>query len=195
MLLGPGVEEGGGALTVHPYWVLVSIVQFLLLFYLLRRFLWGPILRTLHDRAERIREGLAALPPHGICVAESTGFGEGTWFNVMFMEAWTALKAGKWHEWQKDVFQRERVQPFKQVFRELYLVSEAERAEHDTSSRYAGQQVNPTQANAQLRAEAAEMVVLAASRVLGREVSGDQHRALIERSLDEAAAQLAEGTS
>ena len=39
------------------------------------------------------------------------------------------------------------------------------------------------------------MVVLAASRVLGREVSGDQHRALIERSLDEAAAQLAEGTS
>src|SRR5207244_4686796 len=59
MLLGPGVEEGGGALTVHPYWVLVSIVQFLLLFYLLRRFLWGPVLRTLHDRAERIREGLA----------------------------------------------------------------------------------------------------------------------------------------
>ena len=51
------------------------------------------------------------------------------------------------------------------------------------------------QALAQLRAEAAEMVVLAASRVLGREVSGDQHRALIERSLDEAAAQLAEGTS
>src|SRR5436190_22126355 len=61
MLFSPGFEEAGGsALTVHPYWVLVSIVQFLLLFYLLRRFLWGPILRTLHDRAERIREGLAA---------------------------------------------------------------------------------------------------------------------------------------
>src|SRR5207253_10251546 len=61
MLFSPGFEEGGGgALTVHPYWVLVSIVQFLLLFYLLRRFLWGPVLRTLHDRAERIREGLAA---------------------------------------------------------------------------------------------------------------------------------------
>src|SRR2546427_10605512 len=53
-------EEGAGALTVHPYWVVVSIIQFLLLFYLLRRFLWGPILRTLQDRAERIREGLAA---------------------------------------------------------------------------------------------------------------------------------------
>src|SRR5439155_605246 len=61
MLFSPGlVEEGGGSLTVHPYWVLVSIVQFLLLFYLLRRFLWGPVLRTLQERATRIREGLAA---------------------------------------------------------------------------------------------------------------------------------------
>src|SRR4030081_1267158 len=52
-------QEGSGALTVHPYWVVVSIIQFLLLFYLLRRFLWGPILRTLRDRAAKIREGLA----------------------------------------------------------------------------------------------------------------------------------------
>src|SRR5262249_57080753 len=56
--------------------------------------------------------------------------------------------AGKWHEWQSDVFRKERVQPFKQVFRELYLVSDAEKAEHDKSTRYSGQQVNPSQANA-----------------------------------------------
>jgi len=37
------------------------------------------------------------------------------------------------------------------------------------------------------------MVVLAASRVLGREVSADEHRGLIERSLDEAGAQLSGG--
>src|SRR3989442_15350924 len=59
MLFSPGFEEGGGgALTVHPYWVLVSIVQFLLLFYLLRRFLWGPVTKTLETRAQKIREGL-----------------------------------------------------------------------------------------------------------------------------------------
>ena len=46
------------------------------------------------------------------------------------------------------------------------------------------------QALAQLRSELAGMVVLAASRVLGREVSAEQHRELIERSFDEAAAQL-----
>jgi hypothetical protein len=56
--------------------------------------------------------------------------------------------SGSWHRWQADVFRRERIQPFKQVFRELYLVSEAEKTDHDKSLRYGGQQVNPSQANA-----------------------------------------------
>jgi hypothetical protein len=34
------------------------------------------------------------------------------------------------------------------------------------------------------------MVILAASRILGREISPDQHRALIEESLSEAGAEL-----
>ncbi len=34
------------------------------------------------------------------------------------------------------------------------------------------------------------MVVFAASRILGREISPEQHRALIERSLDEAGSEL-----
>src|SRR5437868_7446876 len=55
----PGILAEGG-LTVQPYWVLVAIVQFLVLFFLLQRFLWGPIQRTLQARAERIREGLEA---------------------------------------------------------------------------------------------------------------------------------------
>jgi hypothetical protein len=54
--------------------------------------------------------------------------------------------AGDWHLWQKHLFEAERVQPFKQVFRELYLVTEQERADGAVSHRYAGQQVNPKQA-------------------------------------------------
>jgi len=57
MLLGILAEETSG-LTVQPYWVLVAIVQFLLLFFLLQKFLWGPIQKTLQARADRIREGL-----------------------------------------------------------------------------------------------------------------------------------------
>lgn len=48
---------------------------------------------------EKLGESIASLPPHGICVAESTAYGEGNWFNTTFMEAWTANKAGKYHEW------------------------------------------------------------------------------------------------
>jgi F-type H+-transporting ATPase subunit b len=46
------------------------------------------------------------------------------------------------------------------------------------------------QALAQLRSEVASMAVLAASRILGREVDAKTHQALIERSLDEAGPNL-----
>ena len=38
--------------------------------------------------------------------------------------------------------------------------------------------------------EVADMVVLAANRILGREISPEQHRALIEESLNEAGSEL-----
>ncbi len=60
------------------------------------------------------------------------------------------LGLGDWHLWQRDCFERERIQPFKQVFRELYVLTDAERAEGTRSLRYAGHQVNPRQALALL---------------------------------------------
>ena len=50
--------------------------------------------------------------------------------------------AGKWHDIQKYVFDNKIVQPFKQVFRELYVKTEEEmNMEH--SLRYAGNQIQP----------------------------------------------------
>lgn len=61
------------------------------------------------------------------------------------------LWAGKdWHTWQKECFQHERIQPFKQIYRELYVLTEAERTDAIISRRYAGHQVNPRQAVALL---------------------------------------------
>ena len=152
MLGGLGLAEETGGLTVHPYWVVVSIIQFLLLFYLLRRFLWGPILRTLQDRATRIREGLAAAEA---ARAERERMTE----EVERLLAQARQQAG-------EIADRTR-----------------QRAQVDAKQLH-------DQALAQLRSEVAGMVVLAAGRVLGREVSLDQHRALIEESLDEAGASL-----
>jgi hypothetical protein len=56
------------------------------------------------------------------------------------------LTGGEWHLWQQECFRSERIQPFKQVFRELYVVTEQEKAGAGTvSRRYAGQQIQESQ--------------------------------------------------
>jgi F-type H+-transporting ATPase subunit b len=169
-------EEGPTGLVVHPFWVLVSIVNFLVILYLLRRYLWGPILTVLANRAERIREGLA--------MAE-------------------AAKA------ERDRMKAEVERLLADARRDAQAIAErmtkaAEAAAADIRAqakteadriRERGQQDAKQlhdQALAQLRSELAGMVVLAASRVLGRELDPAKHRALIEQSLDEAAPQLTE---
>jgi hypothetical protein len=56
------------------------------------------------------------------------------------------LATSQWDAWQHECFGAERVQPFKQVFRELYVMTRQEKSTGLLSRRYAGQQVNPTQA-------------------------------------------------
>ncbi|MDB5310431.1 MAG: hypothetical protein JWO38_4633 [Gemmataceae bacterium] len=58
------------------------------------------------------------------------------------------VAATDWPEWQAECFRAERVQPFKQVFREVYVPTRAEQEDVDRSRRYSGQQVNETQAKA-----------------------------------------------
>lgn len=56
------------------------------------------------------------------------------------------LESKHWQDWQHDCFRAERVQPFKQVFRELYVVTKQEKTDGGISHRYDGQQVQPRQA-------------------------------------------------
>lgn len=59
------------------------------------------------------------------------------------------LDRGDWRDWQRECFAAERVQPFKQIFRETYPRTAAE--SEASSQRYAGHQVNPRQALALLK--------------------------------------------
>lgn len=60
-------------------------------------------------------------------------------------------ESGQWSLYQRDLFERQQRQPFKQVFRELYLPNEDERASGNLSRRYAGYQIQPNKAVALLR--------------------------------------------
>lgn len=59
-------------------------------------------------------------------------------------------QSGRWHAYQKALFDRAVRQPFKQVFRELYVPTEEER-EATQSLRYAGNQIQPQKTVAVLK--------------------------------------------
>jgi len=61
------------------------------------------------------------------------------------------LAAGVWSEFQRYVFAEKIVQPFKQVFREFYPVTEDELAAGTVSRRYAGHQVQASKTVALLK--------------------------------------------
>jgi F-type H+-transporting ATPase subunit b len=169
-------EEAPTGLVVHPFWVLVSIVNFLVILYLLRRYLWGPILIVLANRAEKIREGLA--------MAEAArAERDATKAEVERLLADARRDA--------QAIAERMTKAAEAAAADIRAQSKAEADRIRERGREDAKQLHD-QALAQLRAELAGMVVLAASRVLGREVNAEQHRALIERSLDEAAAQLTE---
>ncbi len=98
------------------------------------------------------------------CFGESTGFltKEGlkdTKGNITVLKPKDELiiahpydlyKSGVWHDYQHYVFENGIVQPFKQVFRELYTKTDEERGKYNTI-RYAGNQIQPKQTIACLK--------------------------------------------
>jgi hypothetical protein len=60
------------------------------------------------------------------------------------------MASGRWPDWQARLVVDGRRQPFKQAFRELYVLTEPERAIGPSSRRYEGHQVQPRQATALL---------------------------------------------
>ncbi|GGG07496.1 hypothetical protein GCM10010912_60180 [Paenibacillus albidus] len=60
-------------------------------------------------------------------------------------------RSGQWSLYQKDLFDRQVRQPFKQIFRELYLPNADELANGVLSRRYAGHQVQPSKTVALLK--------------------------------------------
>ncbi len=86
----------------------------------------GKALRDPHGKLEPVKKGeqLRIAHPHDL------------------------LESKAWTDFQRECFRAERVQPFKQIFRELYVVTKQERSDGSQSSRYATQQIQPKQAMA-----------------------------------------------
>ena len=167
-------ETSAFALVVDPWWVLVSIVQFLVLFFLLRKMLWGPVTQTLRARADRIREGLEA--------AEAAKRDR----EQMTVEVERLLTAAR-----RDAaaLAERTTKAAEAAAAEIRTEAKAEADRIRERARADSQHLHD-QALAQLRSEVAGLAVLAASRILGREVDATSHTAHFERSLDVAGSEL-----
>jgi F-type H+-transporting ATPase subunit b len=169
MLFGPLLEEGAG-LIVRPFWVLVSIANFLVLLYVLQRVLWAPVTRVLAERAQKIREGLAAA------------------------EAAHRERAAMQREGE-EVLQRARAEAQAISDRAAKAAEQAAaaivaQAKAESTRLVEKAKADAAQAQRQmladLRAQVADLAVLAASRILDKEIDTETHRKLVERTLDEA---------
>ena len=119
----------------------------------LRELMGHPLLAPLLKNLVVVGEGILGYPVHGGKALENHAgkleaikAGE----QLRLAHPQDLLPAAEWHRWQKDCFARERIQPFKQVFREFYPLTATEREEGKQSRRYAGHQVQPRQALALL---------------------------------------------
>lgn len=118
----------------------------------LRTLLRHPILAPALARLVFVGDGVAGyLAQEGRTLRDHAGVEHvlGNDEDVRVAHPHDLFARGDWAAWQHECFRAERIQPFKQLFRELYPITDAERGT-TRSRRYAGHQVNPRQALALL---------------------------------------------
>ena len=117
----------------------------------LRRLAEHAILWPQLNRLILIGEGIAGYPDKGgQALRDAKGKLEPVKPGevLRIAHAYDLFASKNWQDWQRECFAVERRQPFKQVFRELYVLTKQEQQDGKLSHRYAGQQINPTQATA-----------------------------------------------
>jgi hypothetical protein len=119
----------------------------------LRELMEHPLLRPMLENLVLVGDDIAGYPVHGgKALEDHRGQVEALKAaeKLRIAHPHDLLPAAQWHRWQKDCFARERIQPFKQVFREFYPLTASEKQEGTQTRRYAGHQVQPRQALALL---------------------------------------------
>lgn len=70
---------------------------------------------------------------------------------IVVAHSYDMKEARVWSDYQKYLFDNQLIQPFKQIFRELYTINEDEKSEKTISRRYAGHQIQPQKTVALLK--------------------------------------------
>jgi F-type H+-transporting ATPase subunit b len=142
-----------------------QLIFFAILIWFSWKFIWPPLMNAIEERQKRIAEGLAASERSKKALEESEA-------QVKAALSEARAKAGEIleqaHQRARQIIEQAREEALAEAARQRAAAeAELEQAVH--------------RAREQLRQELSELVVLGASRVLGREVDPARHRELLER--------------
>ena len=155
------------ALGVNPFAILLHAINFLILLFILQRFLYKPVLTMLDQRAATIRESVEAAERARQESARAD------------QERLDALREAR--------RQAEEIVTRAQQEADRVRAETIQRAQEDAQRIIARAEQEATaerqQAMSELRAQVADLAVMAAGRVIGRSLDPAGHRALVEEFL------------
>ena len=150
--------------------IVAQTVNFLILFFLLRAFLFKPILKMLDDRRDRIAEGLNAAETARAEAAQAQVKTEELMVDARRQSQEAVANA-------QNIAARIQAEAREQAATDREATIERARAEI---------QQERDRAIAELRGEFASITVKAAERVIGESLDADAHRRIIDETLAES---------
>ncbi len=158
------------ALGIQPANLIFQIIAFLILIWALNKYAFGPVMRTLDARAERIRQSMNTAEQIERDMAETQRRNQAI-LDEARREAQGIVVRSR--EAGDELLARAREEATAQRERELERARQQIRAETE-------------QAKEELRREFADLTVLAASRIVRQELDPAKHMQLIQQTLAEA---------
>ena len=158
-----------GLLTLNGT-LIAQLLIFLVMLGVLYRFAWGPLLKILNERRERIQQGV-----------------EATERAKQELEAAEKERQAMLEEARREAqTMLDRIAKQAEDLRKELEAKAREQAEALIARARAEIQQEREKAVQELRSQVADLAVIAAGRIIGESLDAKKHRELIERTIEEA---------
>ena len=158
-----------GLLTLNGT-LIAQLLIFLVMLGVLYRFAWGPLLKILNERRERIQQGV-----------------EATERAKQELEAAEKERQAKLEEARREAqAMLDRIAKQAEDLRKELEAKAREQAEALIARARAEIRQEREKAVQELRSQVADLAVMAAGRIIGESLDAKKHRELIERTIEEA---------
>jgi F-type H+-transporting ATPase subunit b len=161
-------EGGSGLIEVVPGLMIWTLICFAITFFVLKRFAWGPIQKTIDERRERIRKA----------IDEADNAREEA---RRLLEQHRALIGQAKQESAEILAETRKVSESQMARAKEEVEAERQRRLEDTRKQIEAETARSID---QIRAEVADLTVVATERVVGKVLDSEDQRRLIEEAIE-----------